>query len=263
MLQINPSAIQASPITDVAILTPAECVQVRSAVENLREHWIQRHPVFPFYTLGASNYFDLAYLANPPYYEMAAACNHLLQSHLGWLYQKVAETLAQHLQAPVAYRDSLALPGFHIFLSDRAFERPKALTHQEWFQARYDPETMSNPVHCDTPHLLFNWGASYQGVDFQNPISITLSIALPSSGAGMYVWDLHRNETLGMSQDELLQQFEARERRLHPYAIGHCALHSGFYYHQVAPFWNAQPDDIRITLQGHGLRCQGVWQLYW
>jgi hypothetical protein len=45
--------------------------------------------------------------------------------------------------------------------------------------------------------------------------------------------------------------------------VGGMALHSGFNYHQVAPMQNAQPDDVRITFQGHGLFCQGSWQLYW
>lgn len=250
-------------VTDLAILTAQECAQVRASVEALQDHWIQRHPVLPFYTLGASNYFDLAYLAEPPYAEIASTANPALRRELGWLYERLADVLSRQLQAPVVYAQALALPGFHIFLTHKAFEHPRALTYQAWMQHRHDPETLSNPIHCDTPHVLFDWGLRRDQIDFDNPISITLAIALPSSGAGMVVWDLHRNDTLKLSQDQLLHQLETGARQLHTYRVGHCAVHSGFHYHQIAPFWNVQPGDVRITLQGHGLRCQGQWRLYW
>jgi hypothetical protein len=32
--------------------------------------------------------------------------------------------------------------------------------------------------------------------------------------------------------------------------------------HQIAPAFNCEPRDRRITLQGHGVRCDGVWRLY-
>lgn len=250
-------------VTDLALLTPSECAQVRTSVQALREHWIQRHPVFPFYTLGASNYFDLAYLDQPPYGHIASAVNPALRRELGWLYERLAQALSRHLQAPVVFAEPLALPGFHVFLAHKAFEQPRALTYQAWMQHRDDPETLSNPIHCDTPHGLFDWGMPPDQIDFENPISITLAISLPSSGAGMVVWDLHRNDTLNLSQDQLRHQLEAGSRHLHAYRLGHCAVHSGFQYHQIAPFHNVQPDDVRITLQGHGLRCRGQWRLFW
>ncbi len=252
-----------SRVSQVPILTPQECVTIRTLIDELRESWIQRHPVAPFFTLGASNYFDLAYLANPPYYQMAQQYNPILKERFGWLYDRLAVVLSNHLQAPVDYKESLALPGFHIFLDHAAFQHPRDLTHRDWFRDRYDPAAVSNPIHCDTPHLLFNWGSSYDGIDFKNPISFTLAIALPQSGGGMYVWDLHRDETLGLPQTELRQLLDSRQKTLHSYTIGAAALHSGFYYHQIAPFRDVQPHDARITLQGHGICCQGRWQLYW
>jgi hypothetical protein len=249
-------------VTTIELLTQQECQEVSTVVEDLKDLWIQRHPVVPFYTLGASNYFDIAYNPQLPYYIMAKEYNPILMESLGWLYERLAATLAQQLKAPVGYRETLALPGFHIFLSDKAFEQPKALTHQEWFRHRYDPEFMGNPIHCDTPHLVVNWGTK-EGIDFTNPISFTLSIALPKSGAGMYVWDLRLDETIGLSQKELLNLLNSRNKRLYSYKVGSMALHSGLNYHQVAPMQNAQPDDVRITLQGHGLFCQGSWKLYW
>lgn len=250
-------------VKTIEILSPADCVRVRETIAALRSHWIQRHPIAPFYTLGASNYYDIADNPDRPYSRIAAQVNPVLQKHLGWLYDQLALKLAQALQAPVCYPEGFALPGFHIFESFLAFEQPQALLHSAWFEQRYNPDVISTPIHCDTPHLLFNWGASYQDIDFNHPISFTLAIALPQNGAGMYVWDLHRRETLGLSPDQILNLLDTRDKHLHCYRIGHSALHSGYYYHQVAPFWETQPDDVRITLQGHGLKRHGTWQLYW
>jgi hypothetical protein len=252
-----------STISTVSVVTEEECVTIRKTLEDLREHWISRHPVAPFYTLGASNYFDLAYNPELPYYRMAQRYNPILRDRLGWIYDRLVAVLSAELQAPVEFRDSLALPGFHIFLAHPAFEHPRNLMHRDWFKARYDPDAVSNPIHCDTPHLLFNWGTSYEGVDFKHPISFTLAISLPQAGAGMHVWDLHRDETLELTQPEVLALLDSREKQLYRYQVGSMALHSGFYYHQVAPFQSVQPTDARITLQGHGICCQGRWQLYW
>jgi hypothetical protein len=32
---------------------------------------------------------------------------------------------------------------------------------------------------------------------------------------------------------------------------------------QIAAVDRAYPDDERITLQGHGLYCDGAWTIYW
>ena len=249
-------------VTDINLLTAQEANNIHSVVENLKDLWIQRHPVVPFYTLGASNYFDIAYNPQLPYYKMAKEYNPILLKHLGWLYERLADTLAQQLDAPVGYRETLALPGFHIFLSHKAFEQPKDLTHQEWFRHRYNPEVVGSPIHCDTPHLVVDWGTK-QGIDFSNPMSFTLTIALPKSGAGMYVWDLRLDETVSLSETELLNLLNSRDKKLYSYKVGNMTLHSGFNYHQIAPMSNIEPDDVRITLQGHGLFYQGYWQLYW
>ncbi|MEP0919091.1 hypothetical protein NC981_19860 [Leptolyngbya sp. DQ-M1] len=258
MITLNSEVVQS-----INILAASDCARVRETIAALRPHWIQRHPIAPFYTLGASNYYDIANNLERPYPHIAAQANPVLRNHLGWLYDQLAETLSQMLQAPVCYPEGFALPGFHIFESFPGFEQPQSLLHDEWFQQRYNPGVIATPIHCDTPHLLFNWGASYNDIDFNHPISFTLAIALPQNGAGMYVWDLHRSETLGLSQEKVRNLLDTRDKQLYRYQIGDAAVHSGYYYHQVAPFWQAQPDDVRITLQGHGLKCRGIWQLYW
>ncbi len=249
-------------ITEIALLTPAECAEVRAGIEDLRSEWIQRHPEEPFYTLGTSNYFDIAYNPVLPYYRMAARLNPVLKQRFGRLYDSVAESIAAHLCAPVGYREGLALPGFHIFLSSKAFETAKDLTHREWFRAKGKSDVMGNAIHCDTAHLVVDWG-SREGIDFKNPISFTLPIVLPKSGAGLNYWDFGLERTDGLPEKDLRAFLLASEKRFHAYRAGVMAVHSGMRYHQMAVMRDLKPEDERITLQGHGLLCNGVWQLFW
>ena len=47
------------------------------------------------------------------------------------------------------------------------------------------------------------------------------------------------------------------------YTEGVLMLHSGHLLHQIAPATNMQPSDRRITLQGHAVPRDGVYQVHW
>lgn len=249
-------------ISEIDLLSASECARVRSALDEMRPHWIQRHPVVPFFTLGASNYFDISYNPLLPYYRMAARFNPILREHLDWMYQRVAERLSEHFGEPVEYREQLALPGFHILLSHKLFESAQDFTHMEWFRAKGKEDVVANAMHCDTAHLVVNWG-TLEGLDLEHPISVTVSIALPQAGAGLNYWDFGLERTNGLPQPEIREILLANERHYHPYRVGGMTVHSGLRYHQMAPMRDLQPEDERITLQGHGVRCNGKWQLFW
>lgn len=252
-------------VDSIDLLTEKECDRIHSVVKELKNIWIQRHPIVPFYTLGAAHYFDIPDNPELPdqYYKMAKKFNPILRSHFGCLYKYLANTLMQKLKAPVSYRENLGLPGFHIFLSHKALEHPKSLTHQQWYNYRYSqPEVVGNAIHCDTSHMLVDWETK-KDIDFSKPISFTLAISLPKSGGGMYVWDLQRDETIGITTGELLKLLNSRDKVLYSYKPGNLILHSGQNYHQVAPISDRVANDVRITLQGHGLFHEGKWQLFW
>lgn len=249
-------------LKNLALLDPAECASVDASVHALREHWVQRHPVVPFFTLGASNYFDIAHIPEPPYYRIAKALNPLLREHFGWLYERLAARIAEAFRVPCVYTARLALPGFHVFQAHPALEQPVGLMHQEWFARRYEPATFSSPIHCDTPHLIVDW-SDMRVVDRRHPISFTLAITLPHAGAGMYVWDVGIEHSLRVPEWVTRRVLDQSPPREHAYREGALALHSGLMFHQVAPLRDLRPDDTRITLQGHGLPCDGAIQLYW
>ena len=250
-------------VVDVPLLDEAECDDVRARIESLREHWTRRHPSAPFYTLGASNYFDIAHNPDLPYYRMAERLNPLLVEHFASLYQRAARKLADHLRMPVGYVDRLARPGFHIFEADETFCRTRGLTHREWFRERENPDFVSSPIHCDTPHYVVDWGEDARNVSFARPLSFTLAISMPATGSGMYVWDLRINETVDFDDARIHEALRGRRRILREYRRGAMAVHDGMNYHMVAPMNDPQPGEVRITMQGHGVPVAGVMRLFW
>ena len=52
-----------------------------------------------------------------------------------------------------------------------------------------------------------------------------------------------------------------------PIVIPHLEGHSFYYYgmimHQMILGDNFKKGDYRITFQGHGLKCDGIWRLWW
>lgn len=229
-------------ITEIDLLTEEECWQVRSIVHELKEFWIQRHPTLPFYTLGLASPYDVP-RDKQGYYKEAKRYNSILRDRLWWLYERLAQTLCKYLKAPTLYPDNLALPGFHVLLAHKAFEQPMGT------------------VHCDKSYM-FHWQPTKE-VDFDNPISFTLAIHLPKFGGGMNMWDLQYAEVKGLEHAQIESLASMRNKNLHSYKVGKLVLHSGLTVHQIAPSKNIQPEDERITLQGHGLFCQNTWQLHW
>lgn len=250
-------------IVDVPVLDAAGCAEVARGVQALREFWVRRHPEAPFFTLGASNYFDIAHNPGLPYYRMAAESNPRLMEHFGPLYTGVRRALADHLKMPVGFAEGLALPGFHIFLADAAFTDIVGLTHAEWFQRRGEPDVVSSPIHCDTPHFVVDWGASRPFVNMNRPISFTLAIEMPQGGAGMHVWDLRLQEAVDWPDARLHEEIARRRRILRQYRRGEMAVHDGYNFHMVAPMAAHRPGESRITLQGHGVPVHGVMRLFW
>lgn len=230
-------------IQELTVLTEAECQAVRATVYDLQSAWLRRNPMVPFFTLGAASYLDAA--SHPEnYYATAKHSNPVLQEQFSWLYERVALVLSQQLQAPVNYQHAFALPGFHVYLSSKVFEQPIA------------------SIHCDLQYQLLDWRFA-SNPDLTQPLSFTLAISLPRHGGGLNVWDLHYHDIIDVNRETMLQRVRSQPQQFHPYQVGTLILHSGHTIHQAAPARDVQPDDDRITLQGHCLFSQGQWHLYW
>lgn len=226
-------------------LTHEECVNTRNIVHALREHWVNRASGFlPFYTLGAASYLDAEEDDTIPYYQAVEKYNPILENHFPHLYESLIDTLENVLEMPVSYAKGQSLPGFHIFLSNKAFEGSIASTH---FDLQFKP---------------LKW--EYKEVDFDHPISFTCPIALPgSSSSGINYWQITNGEAKNLSPEELEKLKSSRNQLFFPYSLGQLILHRGLVLHQIAPSKDLKPEDERITLQGHGLVCDGIMRLYW
>lgn len=176
------------------------------------------------------------------YLQEADRLNPILKSNFPLLYEKLTETLSSILKMKVSFANGFGMPGFHIFLAAKMFENPIA------------------PVHFDMNYLPLKW--DYEEVDFEHPISFTCPIKLPSSPAGLNYWDIGA-EYKDLPRNELEKLKETKEQHFFPYHLGKLVLHRGLILHQIAPTKDMKPDDERLTLQGHGLVCDGIMRLYW
>jgi hypothetical protein len=229
-------------IKRISMLSEEECKKVKDVIFELKEFWVKRYEVAPFYTLGAASYLDSgnnkeSYLYRAEHY------NHFLKKDLSWLYKKLVEVLEKNLNGSVRYLIKAGLPGFHIYEPCRLFEHPVA------------------SIHCDLQYKKLDW--KKEETDFDLPISYTMAVKLPKLGGGLNVWDIEYGEIEGKGPIYLKELLQTREKTYIPYAIGEIVLHSGHKLHQAAPGESLKEGDDRITLQGHALFSQGSWQLYW
>ncbi len=239
-------AMRWSPTDDMAeleVLDPHECTRALHAVDALRERWTRRNPAFPFFTLGAASYLDAA-ASRAGYQESARRDNPILATHFDWLLERVRTTLEDVLGAPVAWQPHAALPGFHIYLAHKIFELPIA------------------SIHCDSQYELIDW-TGCGAPDFGHVASFTLALALPRHGGGLNVFGLHRDDIRSLDHAAVAERVRRAPMTYHPYRIGSMVLHSGHVMHQAAPGRDIQPDERRITLQGHCLRAGERWYAYW
>lgn len=228
----------------VPLLAPHECDRVLERIQARRANWIPRIPGLPFYSLGAASYLD-AGMGRTEYYERAAECNPLLKRDFGWLYRKLRRVLADHLRAHVMFAKRAARPGFHIFLGHPAFKRPLSR------------------LHFDLQFHNLEWPAGAE-MDFSRPFSFTLAIRLPRAGAGLHLWDIDKATWDAMSpvaRNRIAEEIPPRYVR---YRTGSMVCHSGMVLHRIAPVTeDPQPDDMRVTLQGHALPGQDGYYVYW
>jgi hypothetical protein len=216
------------------------CQNIVSKIHGLKAEWTSRMGFdIPFYTLGAASYLD----DQEDYFILVKKKNPLLLEHFRELYIRLAEILKDEIREIIKYDEQLALPGFHIFESHPIFETPVAACHFDLqYQRRLWP---------------------YQNIDLTRPISFTLSLKLPNHGGGLNYWDLEYEPLKDKTRQEIEKIQEETEKKYIPYKVGSMIVQQGLFLHQIAPAENLLPTDERITLQGHGLICDGALRLYW
>lgn len=232
-------------LADVPLVTPEEAAQVCAGVHAERAHWTRRNPDYPFFTLGAAAYLDGPRIGFARYQEEARRLNPVLSARFGFVHDRLRDEVSRLVGSPVRYDDRVALPGFHIFLSDPSVPQPVASMH---YDMQYE--------HIDWR----GWGTP----DRDKQLSLTITFALPASGGGLLVWNINRLEIEKMGDEQRRAHAAAnRHASYHTYTVGHLVAHSGHQLHQIAATRDLQPRDERITMQAHALPVDGQWVIYW
>ena len=236
-------------------LDAGECAETVRRVNGLRGSWT-KHSHNGFFTLGAASYLDGA--ESPDSYLAAAAeTNPLLSAAFSDLYSGLLGFLEHVLDEPVSYDERLALPGFHIFqISGNRSAGPPNTKGIESFDS-----TAAKRAHFDLQFLkaVPDW-------TLEATLSFTVPLAQPSGGAGLAVWPFRYEEAV--RQNLSGQRFAAQNAYEQvSYELGRMVLHDGFILHAILRGIVHSGDlahkGQRITLQGHGIRTNGRWTIYW
>lgn len=240
----------------VDMLTPGECAQWLAVIDALRPHWVRRGPpTLSAYTLGAATYLDAQPLAL--YQQMAAQLNPVLQQHFADLYQMLELVLAPHV-GPVAPAHGLALPGFHVYGEPEGQQMSPASC-----------QFMEQPVgsiHVDMPYRSHQaYWAQFAQVDFVDTLTFTLCLRAPLHGAGLNVWGQMQFDEGHPPQQMPRGRFDPAALGpavRYPYREGGLHFFRGHLVHQMAPGVQLSGQDRRVTLQGHAVRADGIWRMF-
>ena len=220
----------------------------------------EENPV-DFYTLGVATYIDgisdIQY-----YYDYIKDQNPVFKDYFGWLYDAVVYSLWDVI-GECQLADFLAYPGFHIF-GTKPNEPPKMATKMYM-------EQPSATIHVDLQHEQhdFLW-SHFKEVDLENTLSFTLPIQVPMNGGGLNTWEeesmkqyeIDNEYTKHMKELDYSKWGDYDEPTVVPYTAGEMFYFIGSLVHQIAPAYNADFNDRRLSLQGHGVKCDGNWIIY-
>ena len=253
----------------VKTFTKEDCNKILKEIHNLEKLWINRSQErrysfenkmkitrAPFWTLGAASYLDHV-KKGEQYDKHRDYLNPVLHKKFNWIYEIICERLQSDLKEPVVIDGFLAHPGFHIFAA-----KTGSSIEQEYLKMFEQP---LGSVHVDVQWEEHHdhW-QKFKEVDLENTLSFTIPIKLPSGGGGLYTWadEVNPYSFNYTTNENKLAELES-PAITNLYTEGEMIYFIGHLLHQMMPGVNVQPDDRRITVQGHGQKCDGTWRLYW
>ena len=286
----------------VKILTDDETKKVEQGVYDCVHLWKRRenwHPVndVPQYnediesymhysTLGATLYMDASDVGWSYYEKHKGITNKVLDKKFDWVYEKLIEALTPHV-GECSLESDLARPGFHIYQFDDA----------------PDPRKHHRCLHMDGQFfyaLKFLKEKYGKVIDIKEPLSFTFTITRPSRGSAIGFWGLpehlkRRSEDIQKEYPhDIIERYQnveyvteiQKQRAIErpwkydlfypncgdleqyiptiiPHTPGNSFFYSGMIIHQMILGDSFKKGDTRITLQGHGLRVNGKYKLFW
>ena len=95
----------------------------------------------------------------------------------------------------------------------------------------------------------------------EDRLTLTVSFQLPAVGGGLLIWPL--SYEAHDPQKPLSEAASTLKATLHEYSLGELLLHDGNQLHQIDASRLPVEGEARVTLQGHAVRLDGTWHLYW
>ena len=230
---------------NVPLLSKSACHDLTKKLLASQSYWIARGSRADFCTLGRATYMDLAGQRPvlPAYLEEVDVQNRILQTTFGPLLESLGTFLSSWTGRQVCFLPWLPLPGFHMWLGSGI------------------PETRGGSVHFD---LQFEALVRLQLLEPpDSTLSFTLPIAMPRTGAGLRIWNIHRSSAAELDSRSLNRTAAYMEPYEVRYQLGHITVHSGLWLHQIAPATKVEKNDLRFMLQGHAVLNRGRWIAYW
>ncbi len=259
-------------------LTVEESKRVEDNVNSLDKLWLNRSmckPHVPFWTLGAVTYLE-GCDSIQKYHQHRKVLNPVLRKKFSWLYSIFEQKMSEQLGDLVVCDDNLALPGFHIFGPKKGV----VMNREECF---FLQQPLAS-IHTDIQYKEHqSYWDQFNEVDLTNVLSFTMAIKLPTHGGGLYIWDWaefdqemidtfnfqHNDDKVSVLKNKYLWDngsvngYDPKDEPLYEeYIEGNMVYFIGHLVHQIAPAKKCEPTDQRITLQGHGVKCDGIWRCY-
>jgi hypothetical protein len=198
-----------------------------------------------FCTLGIAAYQNTQNIES--YFSKTKKLNPTLWNNFESIYIKIKIVFEELFGCKVLYPAyKLSLPGFHIFEIGR----------KECF---YGGSPHFDLSFKNIPFIQDNTSTNYP-----EHYSFTIPLQLPNSGSGLNIWELELSEfTSTMSEEDKLKICNEKNKSFIEYHLGEMVLFNGYNYHQIAAVNQIIRSDRRITMQGHLVKCNNNFLIYW
>jgi len=257
----------------IDVLSEDECKVYAQTIDRLSSEWARRPEwATHFYTLGLATHADIKpdKPVNSDLLDKIKYNNNLLRKNFPDLYKKILEALSNKLGECELIIDEAPIPGF--FIHGEA--KPNNIKKEERL-----PLSGACQIHSDgqTYFLDYIW-SKYKNINPES-ISYTLAIEMPEHGAALLLWD---QPDLGYYMEgeiaEIYKGYNYYERETNSEYLdykmlnkipgvlqhipGKMIVHTGQQIHAAAGSVKPFSTDRRITLQGFGVQCDGIWRLF-
>ncbi|MCR6485067.1 hypothetical protein M8542_19755 [Amycolatopsis sp. OK19-0408] len=170
------------------------------------------------------------------YAACARAENRVLYRHFRVVHERVAAFFEQRYGLPVVYAEELAVPGFHVF----GFEGPG-----EYLGGCWHVDVLETQAPCLVA----------RDADITAVVNFTVPFELPDGGSGM---DLEADGPAATAARR-----GGGQAITVPYRAGRMLFTESEVWHRISGSRCLSPGQRRVTHQGHGVRLDDRWILFW